>query len=731
MAKVRRHKRIIFTFALLFLLSAPQWAGPSLSFAGSEFKEKIQKKLNTPSNIQYEPYRERQSGGFQTSTYDAGLLEKRADSPQTVQYQPQQEMANAASPSCPPARDAIIPTMSRYAIYQTNYTAELEDNVVTVKGNVVFQVFQNGWTQLPLVRSDVGLIDVSVNRGTAFVTTQNGKYYLMIDKAGKYTLNMEFLIKAAREREHGPGSFNFDVMPAPISQFEFTIPETGVEIFVDPAIKTEVKKETGKTMAWAIMPNTNSITARWTKELPKEEITPVKLESKIYADVLTLASIGEGVVNCASIINYTILQSEVSTFRIAIPEEVSLLNVQGNDLRDWKISEDKEKHIQYLDVYYNFGVKGNNVLTINYEKSIGEGSTVAEIPTVKTLGTERENGHVGIAAKTNVELAVNKIERVTPIDVKELPSSIWGLSANPLLLAFKYLSHPFNIAIDVTRHQELAVLVAAIDNADYITLQTQEGKVLTKATYQVRNNVKQFLRLVLPEGATLWSTFVAGKPVKPAKDKKGNILIPLEKSQMQGESLTQFPVEIVYLGKGGEMKLTGEIRLNLPKTDIPISQVNWGTFFPFDYTYFQFGGDVKHLEQFNPGILRRGIQGRLQSAADDIGDKYSPGNSPVSSIAPQYGGAQQAYYGKEEGLKVLAQTRGVLPIKIDVPQDGEYFRFSKLLVTEDESPRLTVRYVTMPQWICGAMRPVVGMALLLTGLFFIVRLERRRKRNLG
>ena len=60
--------------------------------------------------------------------------------------------------------------------------------------------------------------------------------------------------------------------------------ETGVDIFVDPSIKLELKKEAHRTVAWAIMPNTQQLTVRWTKALPKETITSVQLEPKVYVD---------------------------------------------------------------------------------------------------------------------------------------------------------------------------------------------------------------------------------------------------------------------------------------------------------------------------------------------------------------------------------------------------------------------------------------------------------------
>ena len=60
------------------------------------------------------------------------------------------------------------------------------------------------------------------------------------------------------------------------------------------------------------MPNTSNISVRWSKALPKEEITPIKLEPKIYADAATQVSVGEGVMLCHTLLNYSILQSEVS-----------------------------------------------------------------------------------------------------------------------------------------------------------------------------------------------------------------------------------------------------------------------------------------------------------------------------------------------------------------------------------------------------------------------------------
>ncbi|MGE0269508.1 MAG: hypothetical protein AB7S78_13745 [Candidatus Omnitrophota bacterium] len=678
------------------------------SSAGS-LKTRIQQRLNETSNIQYEPYYLSTSNSPATvPPQEAGQTAQRAlrkaEGFQQSQYDPSLAGKDYDKSLYPvPVPPGII---ASYAIYNVNYVSALEDNVVTVKGNVLFEVFEDGRTQIPLVSSNVGLIDVTVNKGSSFVMNFNGKYYLIMHKKGKYTLEIEYLIKAQREREHGPGSFQVDVIPAPISQFEFDIAEKGVQIFIEPAIKVEQDVQADKTVAWAVMPNTSSISVRWTKALPKEKIETVELEPKVYAETATHSSVGGGIIHSQTYLNYSILQAEVSSFRVALPEDVSVLNVIGADMRDWKINA--QEGVQYLDVFLNFGRKGDYGLTITYEKNITEGSGVAQMPWVRAMGVEREIGYYGVAASTNVELAVKNKDKTTQIDIKQLPASIWQSSANPILLAFKYLNHPVNIEIEVTRHEELPVLVAAIDRADHMTLHTNEGKILTKVTYQVRNNVKQFLRFKLPDEAVIWSSFVAGKPVKPAKDKDGNTLIPLEKSHFTGGDLTQFPVEIVYLDHGKKMNhIWGQLNLNLPSTDIPISQSYWSVYLPYDYTYYKFDGDMKEVKAYARGGYVMETASRTRSSADSIGDQFSAGNTSM-------------YQAKAQQL-AAPMEKGILPIKINVPQQGQHFQFSKLLVVDGESSKLKVKYTPLIAKVVKPVKMIMAIGLIFGLIVFVFR----------
>ncbi len=614
-------------------------------------------------------------------------------------------------------RQERAPAVGEYAIYQSEYVAEIEEEIALVKGRVVFEVFKSrGWVKIPLVSSSAGLREVSLNGKPSFVTRQGSKYILLVNKPGKYKLNLEFFLKVKREREHGPGSLAFKILPSPISILDVQMEEKEVEIFVEPSIKVETEKLAKKTVATVVLPYTEAVTIRWSKALPKEVLPEVALEPKIYADTTTLVSVGDGVAKCFSNIRYSILQSEVSNLRISFPEDVGILEVKGRQLRDWKVKNQNSR--QVLDVYLNYGVKGAYNLSVTYERNIGAGSVTAQVPDIHIVGAERERGFVGIEALTNIELAFNKLSAVSVIDVKQLPQNLWNLARNPVLLAFKYLKFPYQAVIDVTKHEELPVLVATIDSVSYVTLYTEEGKALTKATYQTRNNVKQFVRLSLPADTTLWSCFVSGKPVKPAKDKQGRILVPLEKSQRRGQALTQFPVEVVYLTQKPKYGLLGKLKLRLPKLDIPQNELFWSVYFPEEFAYYRFDGDVKLVSEVTGVTQAEGSVSQLARPGSFNKREHSMSRkAPAKSLYFE----QQVVAEKEvfDGLKG-GQARGVLPIKISLPERGKTYRFSKILVTE-ESPWLSTFYIRSPRKPFRLAVVVIVLTALVAGIVILIK----------
>src|SRR4029077_6606384 len=124
-----------------------------------------------------------------------------------------------------------------------------------------------------------------------------------------------------------------------------------------------------------------------------------------------------------------------------------------------------------------------------------------------------------------------------------------------------------------------AVLMANIAEARYNVLITNEGKLLVQARYAVRNNQRNFLKITLPPGATLWSASLAGNPVRPGQSPDGSVLLPLQKSHA-GEESPEFAVEIVYISRGTTWNDKGQFKLALPALDLPISRTGLLVYHP-------------------------------------------------------------------------------------------------------------------------------------------------------
>lgn len=600
-----------------------------------------------------------------------------------------------------PVRE-LVDSSTDYAIYQSEYSVNIDEDLATVNGRIQLEVFGKGkYVKIPLVSSNVGLKDASLNRKPTFITRRRGKYCVLVNKPGRYLLEVEFFVKVKRERENGPGSLLLDVVSSPISILKIQLEQGNYDIFADPSIKVESKKEKERTRAVAILPYTEQVRIRWSPTLVREEVGEVKLEPKLYAETATLISLGEGVAKCTSQIQYSILQSEVAHLVLSLPEDVGVIEVKGKDIRNWKVN--KKDKIQDLDVYLSYGVKGPYRLTVVYEKTIGAGSVTAQIPELKVVGVEREKGYIGIEAQTNIEITEGVKKGVSPVDIKELPRIIWRRAKNPLLMGYKYLEHPFSITLDVTKHKEVPVLVAIVDNAGYTCLYTRDGKILSRALYWVRNNVKQFLKVTLPDSAELWSCAIDGAPVKPAKDSQGNILIPLKKSQNEADSLSQFSVEVVYLLPASKINRFGRVGMVMPKIDLPQNVLWVNMYMPKNKSYFKFKGDLEFQKSPDFGIFNLYVKRSMQAKK-----KYVQRSTNLSQVAGDYA-----------ELESVARVPGVLPVKIEIPKEGKLLQFRKFLVT-DELPKLSFWYG--PQIVAPWLKKVFFFffgALIAVGIFFL------------
>lgn len=285
-----------------------------------------------------------------------------------------------------------------------------------------------------------------------------------------------------------------------------------------------------------------------------------------------------------------------------------------------------------------------------------------EIPLVEPRGVARATTFVGVDARSALELVAGSPRNAVPIDVRELPAALVGLTDYPVLLGFRARTGDVGIPLQVKAHPGIDMLLTLVDAAQAETLVTADGRRMTRVRYAVRNNRRQFLRLQLPEGAEVWSATVAGRSVKIARGEDG-VLVPLVRSEAGGGALAAYAVELVYV-EGGEAlaRGRGEIRAQLPTVDAPTSMLQWTVYVP---------ASAKVLPGTSEGTVRR---------------------VPYYSSLPQLpaGAVVAAHVADAVGGEVQQQaTGGVLgagaePVDVALPLGGTAMMFEKTLVLDEK-----------------------------------------------
>ena len=439
------------------------------------------------------------------------------------------------------------------------------------------------------------------------------------------------------------------------------------------------------------------ITCPYQLSLVVEEVEP-----RVTSEVFTFFSVGEGLLLVDSAITYDILYSGIDELTVAFPEDIQVLDIQGKDIKSKQehveeiLEEGKKLKRKIWKIKLHSKVKGKYRLYCSYEKTLQDTSEVLNLPKIKVLDVTREEGFICLGVRTSLEIKPNSIIGATPIDTIELPEDKAKGIDIPLVLAFKYVRHPYHVSVNIQKHEDVSVLVAMIQSAKVTSVLTPEGQLIVHAFYEVKNRQKQYLDMVLPKDASIWSAFVNNEPVKISRTSEGHFLVPLEKFQNEDKL---FPVEIIYAAEQSNLSVFGRLKMIQPRLDIPVSNVVWQLYLPEDYRYYGFGGNLKivrkPLKIYSPGrqfVQNSSWKAGYQRTRDrkeknrnlyDLDEQFS---SNIASQVKRYSEFQQyePYYNTQNlpqsHLKSVNNSKvlGALPIRIEIPKGGRLYTFQKL-----------------------------------------------------
>ena len=563
------------------------------------------------------------------------------------------------------------------------HAAHAEEGVLYLRASAVFDVTRGETNQFELdLPPDVQINDVLGEGVADWRVKRSG-----VDKPGVLSVFLdrkvsgELALQVSYERLLGRGGEADPGVPAPLLSARGAHRQLGmVALLASKELTLEPLSEAGLTRVGenqlpAFVKQTLEMTIAHTFKynepgaiLVVRAGTPERQDGRFDAQVNTLISLGDVSLAGAATVELNVKSGSLASLQIVLPKGVNFLNLSAPSLRGHEIKEGPDG--QVIDVAFTQELEGRFRVEVAYEQILGEAEGELTVPTLSVRGAEVEQGRIAVEALSAVEVQASTIQQLSSVDVSELPRQLVLRTTNPILLAYKYVhvDPPYRLGLKVTRHREIDVQAATIDEAHYSTLVTEDGLAVTTARFVVRNRREQFLRVRLPQGSTVWSASVSGEPEKPAEgDSSGGrpeILIKIRNSE-EG-----FPVELVYATPIPNLRFFGRIRGELPLPDMVATQ--------------------SRLDLYLPARLRYG--------------------RPRGTMEPtSWGGTVD-----EAALRASLGEGGPGALRIVVPRSGVQYSFSKLYANQgDREVGVSIPYTTSL-----GRNLTSGLALLATLLFW-------------
>ena len=636
------------------------------------------------------------------------------------------ERARAQEGKAPEHEAPPVPWTLASALYEAE---ALADNSLKVTAHFDATVWEpRKWVQIPLIGGDVAVASATLdNEPVSLTRTEDQKLSVLVDTPGQHTFELVFYAKAISQ--DGEVFFSFPTVPTAITRMTLTVPVERAEVTSASATSITAERRGEGVTAQLAFPPVEEIQAGWSLPADLQAKTPDE-ELRMTGTDSTLAVVGDRLVSCQSLVQYDVLRGGSDTFRLQLPASANILAVEGQGAA-WTQREEEGR--QHVEVKVNHRVTDHYEVKVVYEAEHDEQAATVAVPELVIEDVTRASGFIGVTARGPVELTpAEDIAGLTRTDTSELPAAVRMLSSSPILFAYRYTDESYLLAMNVRRLEDVPVRVASIDAVQLTTVVTDKGMAVTRAEYLVRNNIKQFLRIRLNEGAELWGAEVAGKVVKPAREPGTDvILVPLLKSIESDQLLNAFAVSITYMERLDALTgLWRDVALASPAADILANEVRWTVMLPGDRTVVRTSGDIESdpfvetgqpkgqlaetigkysgLRQTTIYPLREGVERFLITDVNNPGAQTSGRRRYQSDPLPP-----QPF---QAGDTAVA---GVLPIEMAFPTEGVAYAFKGLLIPQDEPVSVTLTTVS------SRLKALLIIAMLLLGLVAGLRLGKR------
>jgi len=581
---------------------------------------------------------------------------------------------------------------------RVDYDLRINSDFASGRATLTVDVLRDGWVRVPVpagllvreARLDGKLVSlVPGPSGKA-----GGQLSALLYHPGRAVLLLDIALPVASST--GEESISLPATASGVTSASVQLLRQGVDIRLAGGLLSE-KSESAAESKWIAYGRGNEpLTFTWRRKTEDHRTTqPLRMRGSLTQ----LLGLGEDATSVSAEVNLEVAQGAAHEVSIQIPDKVTINQVLGAMVADWEVKSNE------LSVTFLEPVEQRARFLITGEtRSPREGQI--EIPLLRLLNAERETGGVAVEVLGAGEIKDAKSEGLESADATDLGEMIASHQSQSLT-AFRFRPGAAKLArslsVDVARYTPQAVLMANVEEARYQVLITVQGKLLVQARYAVRNNQRNFLKITLPPGATLWSASLAGRAVRPGQSPDGSLLLPLDKAR-SGEEAPDFAVEVVYLARGTAWNDKGQFKLALPALDLPVSRTGLLVYHPPLFKVGPETGTFRTAPFENPTSAALNPPVSFATGAGVAGGAMSAPPPPApqpSSLSMEdkdelnskrTQAATQTLLDKFRADSLAGKRAGILPIRVSFPAFGPSLYLVSELTAENQAPSADLNY---------------------------------------
>lgn len=468
-----------------------------------------------------------------------------------------------------------VPYTLKRADLRFRVASESAEGTVHLQG----EILRKGMTKVPLT-TGMAILDARQEGKSLPLGLEGGTHTAVLAGPAEFAVTLDAGLPLSIEA--GRASFTLPVPLAGSVRLTLSLPGDHTNVRISPGLITSRASENSQTTVEATLVPGQNASIWWTT---REIVTPAApREARFLSDVKTLINVNEAELRITALADISVVQGEPSRFELAIPTGYEVTGATGASV------ESAEVQSGALILKVRAPAQKSHQFLIAMERPLSD--TKADAPFLSFRNAQRETGEVLVEGTGTIELTTTEGGGLKRMDFKETNPYLRSLARFPLQAAFRYHKQPNeqpSLELAWTRFPDSSVLAAVAERAVVTTLVTNEGRSLTEVKLTVKNQAQPFLKVALPQGASIISAEVAGEKVKPVEGSDGN-RVPLLRAGFRPTDA--YNVSFVFMHSGAPFAKKGGSDISLPKMDVPIDLLEWEVFLPAQYKVKDFGGDA-------------------------------------------------------------------------------------------------------------------------------------------